>query len=59
MIKEWKVWIKISNCRIEKIDDETYRVPSFSDIKLINGKEYGAFDKFIETPSHMIDEENN
>lgn len=55
-IAEWNMWIKLSEVKTEEQENGLYRVPTFNNIKMLNGKKYGSFNGFITMTKEEIEE---
>jgi hypothetical protein len=51
-----EVWVKLSDACPKRLANGTYRIPTFDKVKLINGKEYGRFDSFVDLAKGRMEE---
>jgi hypothetical protein len=56
-IAKLEMWIKLSDACPRRLANGTYRIPTFDKVKLINGKEYGRFDSFVDLAKEHLEED--
>ncbi|SES03318.1 hypothetical protein [Salipaludibacillus aurantiacus] len=56
-IKRWDMWVKLADAPAQKIDDKTYKIAVFDNVKHINGKKYGLFSRFITISREEMEED--
>lgn len=55
-ISQWDMWVRMSDVKTEELKNGLFRVPTFKNVKKINGKSYGLFHCFIDmTEEEMME----